>query len=1280
MTSSIETGLTLALIGHLYDHTGTAAGFKQTFKLLNTPDLSLAVNGQGASAITLELEAPLSGGNAAPAAGDILTLTQDGGDGSVIFKGIVEDFPDFRGDTTSHEILVNPVGVQLGDTPFETNYTVATDTGQMARDIVAACPNLTSDATSIPLSGITAIFSFAGQSFTCLTALDELRKISGVNFYYWPDTSGKVWFRAVNTANPATHSIMVAPQTSLRKFTAPVSSRKNIVKGFGAVLANATAPLSATYDNSAGSPLGKRELVPALTYSQLTDLTTLQNIVNTVGSALDRPIVNGELDIENYATRIQPGDTLRYYEENVNERIESAAGAGAFSPTYVVLSVQTNGPKQSVAVSDIPITLDDLKYLIDGMIARASVTGVSAVQAGSTQTITPVMIGTAIPSTPATPTLATAVDQLAQANNSRVTVSWIANPGGDLVDTYQVRWRQGAGPYQYLDSAGALSLTIHGLLPGTSYGFSVAATNSIGNISAFSAEATIVTASDASAPAVPTGLAAVKTPRGALVSWTANTEADLQGYDLQVSIGGGAFNTILSKTLVTSFAYVAPSGTALGTSLQFKVRALDWTNNASAFSAASTAVNTDGIVFDELLAGNVKVFGTLTTGGLQTAASGARVIIDSTSIRISDGTATNYGAPSGAGITAELKNDGTAFFKGTVSASSVYGSTIATAATTGTTGNAGFKLSGQFLDFYTIGATPEGNRYWFAPDNVTAFTLSGELAAATTTFNPPADSVTSTISGLGANTVTRKVGVLQSFKKSGTPALVGVAGALATGTTSVIPAFGQATTAGHLLVLIAVAVGSSANSWSGATGYTNINSWTASDTSTVLIFVKENCGAGETAPTLSVPGATKIWAQLTEWSGEPTSGTPDKQHGSDDATSGASFSLQVTDNLLEPEADVQAGELVISAVLWRLSGATTATIADVFNNATATTLASDTASSLADHIHFSYGITSWATVATAKVLQLTNFVGFEEITTGAANNNARGHIVSQYSNDTAGALITLRKAKGTATSPLAVDTVLTGLIHSDAYDGSAWVNTGKLGFFSTYQAPGEINGTFFVEVADNGGIMQNPLTVDFGFVQFFQGKAQIASDGSGYFGGPISAAVDQSGATAPTNWGTVPVKLDEQTPTGNSFTFASIPQGFSALMIVFKANSAGAGAAALNLTLNGDALARYDWAEATCSTAGAVTGVGGAAATSIRISVVGKTGDAGCGGVIFIPAYAIAIAHNITAHSYRKDTTLSGALNSGGFYNQSVALTSVTFTINGGANFENSHFEMWGIP
>ena len=1293
MASSIETGLTLPLIGHLYDHTGAA--FKQSFRLLNTPDISLAINGQGASAITLELEAPLSGGNSAPAKGDILTLTEDGGDGAVIYKGIVEDFPDERGATTAHQILVNPVGVQLGDTPFTTNYTSATDIGQIARDIVTACPNLTFDATSIPLVGSNAIFDFSGtQGYTCLTALEELRKMAGSGYFYWPDATGKVKFKAANIAGAADHSITVAPLTEARRYTAPVANRKNIVNGYGANL------LSATYDNSAGSPLGKRVLTPPLTYSQLTDLTTLQTIVNTVGSIVDREHVTVELDLINYPTRVQPGDVLRYFEETVNERPESGSwiAGGAYSPNYVVLSVKQNGPRQSVVASDIPWTVEDLQYQLDSMLARMAAGAVTDISPGDPASITPVMIGSTVPATPAAPSLGTAVERTAQIDNANVSVTWLANPGGDHVGNYKVRWRQGSGPYKYEDAGGgSLTLTIHNLTPGLSYGFSVAAVNTLGNLSAYSTEATIVAASDSTAPGVPTGLSAIKTPRGALVSWNGNTEADLQGYDLQVSVGGGAYFTILSNALVTSFAYTAAAGTALSTSLQFKVRALDWSGNASAFSASSTAVNTDGIVFDELLAGNVKVFGTLTTGGLQTAASGARIVLDSTSLRIYDGSATNYGAPSGVGVTAELKNDGTAFFKGTISASSVYGSTVATGASVGTTGNAGFKLSGQFLDFYTIGTTPEGNRYFYAPDNVTAFTLAGQLAAASSTFTPPADADLATINN--AN-VDESALTLLSFRATGTVSPVAV-GALATSaTSSIAPAYGAATGAGHLLIAWVMTNGSdcSASGWSS-----NFNSFFGGlgTHGATFIFWRWNSSAGEAAPTFNSTGATIMSAQLAEFSGIVTAFDPRDLIGHANDTSGTQLVAFCQNNEGAPSADHLSGQLFVTGSFWHLTSASTVVMTDTYTVATATVAGQTGGTSQAVHATFAYGVTNWPPVTVAKVLQLTNFIGLEAITTDS-NNPARGFITTQYSTDHGPSVLGLRKARGTATSPTSVvtgDSI--GVLTAHAYDGSNWNEVGRAGWLADSAAAGTIPTEFFVAVRNSTGREALPLvigsdsTVQLG-QDLVNGGVFLGSDSSWNIGGPLNAPFDSNLSFAPSSWGSFPVKIDEIV-LGSDVGFQDFPASgsydlskFRKIVVdVWARGSASAVNVLLGLRFNSDASSVYDYTVAGIASAAVPTVSAATLAAQIAVGwIAGNTAPANEFSPITISIFRPDdTAHNKVVHAQGmvNDAFTAGnnfATISGGIWHNATSAAITTFRLFPftGNLKAGSTFTVWGYP
>lgn len=156
------------------------------------------------------------------------------------------------------------------------------------------------------------------------------------------------------------------------------------------------------------------------------------------------------------------------------------------------------------------------------------------------------------------------------------------------------------------------------------------------------------------------------------------------------------------------------------------------------------------------------------------------------------------------------------------------------------------------------------------------------------------------------------------------------------------PAFGQATTAGNLLILL------------GWMAEVSITGWSfAEQTSTATapggqIWFKANCAASETAP--SVPSGTAT--MLVEFSGGATT-SPLDQHKQQSHTINSPI---VPANAV---ADVAAGELVIVVITMNLSKAGTASVTDTFNNgATATNLANNDATSTANHYNLLYGVTT----------------------------------------------------------------------------------------------------------------------------------------------------------------------------------------------------------------------------------------------------------------------------------------------------------------------------------
>ena len=175
-------------------------------------------------------------------------------------------------------------------------------------------------------------------------------------------------------------------------------------------------------------------------------------------------------------------------------------------------------------------------------------------------------------------------------------------------------------------------------------------------------------------------------------------------------------------------------------------------------------------------------------------------------------------------------------------------------------------------------------------------------------------------------------------------ALVGSAGTVASGTSSVAPSFGQATSAGNLLIC-----------WVGGLGgapTTTASGWNQAvvNGAEIAIWYKANSAASETAPTFT--GSTSAMnAMLAEFSGGATSSPLDQTGG----TLGGATPVTVT----AAAADAASGELVIVAQYDDLTKAGTVTTSHTYNNgATANINANNDATSTTPHYRFSYGLTT----------------------------------------------------------------------------------------------------------------------------------------------------------------------------------------------------------------------------------------------------------------------------------------------------------------------------------
>ena len=179
-------------------------------------------------------------------------------------------------------------------------------------------------------------------------------------------------------------------------------------------------------------------------------------------------------------------------------------------------------------------------------------------------------------------------------------------------------------------------------------------------------------------------------------------------------------------------------------------------------------------------------------------------------------------------------------------------------------------------------------------------------------------------------------------------------GAVATGSPSASPTFGQATTAGNLVVCICVytSIGTTSMDLSGwSTAY-----YQQGATYSTWVWYKADCADNEPAPTITtVSPVASIWAVLAEFNG---AGPATNRWSS---TSGASGVTPVA--ATTAGTDVAAGYLALMASIDSLSKAGTVTTSDTFNNGTANDLGNNDATSLTTHYRFSYAITTSNSVA-----------------------------------------------------------------------------------------------------------------------------------------------------------------------------------------------------------------------------------------------------------------------------------------------------------------------------
>jgi len=168
-----------------------------------------------------------------------------------------------------------------------------------------------------------------------------------------------------------------------------------------------------------------------------------------------------------------------------------------------------------------------------------------------------------------------------------VTLKWNANTESDLAGYNVYRSTSATGTFTLLNTGGLLTKTSYTdstASAGATWYYQVVAVDTQGRVSP---AATVSAAVATAAPPAPTGLQAAVFPSAITISWNANTESDLAGYQVfRATSASGPFVQI-SLGVVQSATYLIDTGAAIGTPSYYKVLAVNVYGQVSAAATIS---------------------------------------------------------------------------------------------------------------------------------------------------------------------------------------------------------------------------------------------------------------------------------------------------------------------------------------------------------------------------------------------------------------------------------------------------------------------------------------------------------------------------------------------------------------------------------------------------------------------------------------------------------------------------------------------------------------------
>lgn len=246
--------------------------------------------------------------------------------------------------------------------------------------------------------------------------------------------------------------------------------------------------------------------------------------------------------------------------------------AAGLTPDYFKVSLTDGGPP-----------IDFTTNVTDGIIVR-------------TDTYSPVSDGVMDP--PVAPSTPTGLDLTSDTSIdsdghyvSRLKATWNANTN-PIVRSFVIEFSRTSGNYtdatRVVVAANQTGTHLVGVVGSTTYYARLAVYDVYGTISAWSAEDSVVSAADTSAPSTPTGLVALDGILSIGAEWTAVSEKDLSHYEVQVDNNSDFSSPLITYSSKTTVVSVQDLTTG---TWYIRIRAVDLTGNASSWTAGVSAVS-----------------------------------------------------------------------------------------------------------------------------------------------------------------------------------------------------------------------------------------------------------------------------------------------------------------------------------------------------------------------------------------------------------------------------------------------------------------------------------------------------------------------------------------------------------------------------------------------------------------------------------------------------------------------------------------------------------------